>query len=86
MENIESDPTAPGVFMTARRRPELVENDLGAVELYSMVRKGRCRDLNRVEELWFVNSWRVRRVVAKRLPPKLKSVLKGSSRSGSSAT
>ena len=78
VENVESDPTAPGVFMTARRGPELVENDLAGYELYSMVRKGRCRDLNRVEEQWFVNRWRLRRRASKWLPPRVKAVLKRS--------
>ena len=74
-------PTArPGVFMTARPRPELRREGPGPTT--SSTRwsaSDRCRDLNRVEELWFVNRWRVRRIVAKRLPPRLKAVLKGSS-------
>src|SRR5258707_497617 len=77
-ENVESVPTAPWGFRTARRGAQFVEKDLAPYELYWMVRRDRCRDLNRVEELWFVNRWRVRRVVAKRLPPRLKAVLKGS--------
>lgn len=86
VENVESDPTAPGVFMTARREAQFVEKDLAPYELYSMVRGDRCRDLNRIEELWFVNRWRVRRVVAKRLPPRLKAVLRGSSPAPSDPT
>jgi SAM-dependent methyltransferase len=77
VESVESDPSAPGVFMTARREEQLVENDLADYELYSMVRQGRCRDLNRVEELWFVNRRRVRRLASKYLPPSVKSFVKG---------
>lgn len=77
VESVESDPTAPGVFMTARREAQFVEKDLGAYELYSMVRRDRCRDLNRVEELWFTSGWRVRRLASKYLPPRVKSFVKG---------
>jgi SAM-dependent methyltransferase len=77
IENVESDPTAPGVFMTARRGSRLVENDLSGFELYSMVRRGRCRELNRAEELWFTSQWRVRRLASKYLPTRVKSFVKG---------
>lgn len=77
VESVESDSIAPGVFMTARRGPRLVENDLSSYRLYSVVRRGRCRDLNQAEVLWFNTRWRIRRVVSKRLPPRVKSYLKG---------
>ncbi len=77
VENVESDPSAPGVFMTARRGPELVENNLADYELYSMVRKGRCRDLARLEELRFTSGWRVRRLASRYLPRRVKSFVKG---------
>ncbi len=77
VENVESDPTAPGVFMTARRGADFHENELESFELYSMVRQGRCRELGRVEELRFTSQWRVRRLASKYLPDRLKSAVKG---------
>jgi SAM-dependent methyltransferase len=77
VENVESDPTAPGVFMTARRGAQLEEKDVSGYELYSMVRRGRCRELNRAEEIWFTSRWRARRLASRYLPNRLKELVKG---------
>lgn len=76
VENVEDDPGPPGVFMTARRGPSFSERSLADYELYSMVRRGRCHDLGRAEEAWFTTQWRVRRLVAKYLPDRVKELLR----------
>jgi SAM-dependent methyltransferase len=76
VENVEDDPGRPGVFMTARRRPDFAENDLTTYELYSMAKGGRVRELGRAEETWFTTQWRVRRLAAKYLPDRVKELLR----------
>ena len=78
VENVESDPTAPGVFMTARRARSWSRTTWPATSSTPWSGSGRCRDLNRVEELWFVNRWRLRRLAGKWLPPRVKALLKRS--------
>jgi SAM-dependent methyltransferase len=85
VESVEPDPGAPGVFMTARRRPVLQETDLRDYELYSMARSGRVKELGRGEELWFTTQWRMRRFAAKHLPDAVKAKLRRSGSDGSSA-
>jgi SAM-dependent methyltransferase len=77
VENVEDDPGRPGVFMTARRRPELRELDLAGYELYSMAKGSRVRDLGRAEEAWFTTRWRLRRLASKYLPDGVKDRLRG---------
>jgi SAM-dependent methyltransferase len=77
VENVEDDPGRPGVFMTARRRPELRELDLTTYELYSMEKGGRVRELGRAEEAWFRAQWRLRRLASKYLPDRVKAMVKG---------
>ena len=43
VEDTASDPGKPGVFVKARRPQQFVENDLDGYELYSMVKRRRCR-------------------------------------------
>jgi SAM-dependent methyltransferase len=86
VQNVESDPGRPGVFMTARRRPALQEQDLRDYELYSMARGGRVKELGRTEELWFTTQWRMRRFAAKHLPDAVKAKLKRSDGPPSAAT
>jgi SAM-dependent methyltransferase len=42
---LEADPTAPGVFMKARKPAAFVERDLTTYELYSIVSKRSCRTI-----------------------------------------
>jgi SAM-dependent methyltransferase len=77
VEDSASDPGKPGVFVKARRPERFLENDLAGYELYSMVRRRRSRDVGSFEVTRFTTQWRVRRFAGKRLPPKVKSWVKG---------
>lgn len=72
VEDIESDPSVPGVFLRVRRPDQLVERDLESIELYSMVQRRRCRDLSPVALAWFVNRRRAMRLAGRLLPADLK--------------
>lgn len=52
-EVIESDPSAPGIFVKVRKLESFVENDLSSHKLFSMIKSKRCRDLSAFELLIF---------------------------------
>ncbi len=72
IEAIEKDPEAPGVFVKARKPVSFREGDLRAHELYSMIRRKRCRNIQEFDILFF----RLRRVLSGILPARIKSSIK----------
>jgi SAM-dependent methyltransferase len=46
IENLEADPSAPGVFIKARKPEAFTEKELSDVELYSVVLGRRVRDID----------------------------------------
>lgn len=75
IEDIEPDPIAPGVFVKARHSGQLVEKDLSTYRLHSMVVSRRCKDVNPLMVSLFLNGWRARRFVSRRLPVGVRSFL-----------
>ncbi|MGZ6897307.1 MAG: class I SAM-dependent methyltransferase [Acidimicrobiia bacterium] len=74
--DVESDTTAPGVFLTARQPQERVEPDLSGVALYSIVTKRRTVDLADEDLDRFVQRQRRRRSAGKLVPTPVKTFLK----------
>lgn len=77
IEDVDTDPGAPGVFITVRRPSELVESDLADVELYSMIKRRRCRDISDFDLDVFTKKRRALQLGGKLLPPKIKNFVKG---------
>ena len=53
IEALEPDSIEPGVLIKARKNESFTENKLGDYELYSMVRRKRCRDINSLDLFYF---------------------------------
>lgn len=73
---VESDPVAPGIFVKARKSADFTENDLDSHELYSILRKRRCREVNGLNIFLFRIKWLIRRALAHVLPGPLKRYVK----------
>ena len=76
IEVIEKDPEAPGVFIKASKPVAFRERDLSTHELYSMVRRKRCRNIEEFDILFFRFKRRVRRVLSRSLPARAKASIK----------
>lgn len=76
VDDVDTDPGVPGVFVRVRRPEPFVDNDLADIELYSMVRRRRCRDLDALTLAWFVNRRRAMRLAGRLLPEGLKARVK----------
>ncbi|MEP6624724.1 MAG: methyltransferase domain-containing protein [Acidimicrobiia bacterium] len=76
IEDIATDPVAPGVFLTARRPTGMQPTDLETVELYSMITRQRCRDLSDTAVRRFFAKRRALQIAGKLLPANLKSRVK----------
>lgn len=76
IDDIATDPVAPGVFVAARRPAGQPATDLADVELYSMITRQRCRDLSDTEVRRFFAKRRALQIAGKLLPTGLKSKVK----------
>jgi SAM-dependent methyltransferase len=61
IEAIETDPMMPGVFVKARKSVAFTEVNLASYELYSIIKRRRCKDINDFDFLFFKAKTVVRR-------------------------
>jgi SAM-dependent methyltransferase len=54
IEALQSDPQDPGVFIKARRPRAFEERDISDIELFSVIREDRCRDIAEAELVKFM--------------------------------
>jgi SAM-dependent methyltransferase len=76
IEALASDPSCPGVFMKARREASFRERGLASHQLYSMLSRRRCRDVNAVNVCSFRVVRSVRSTASRILPSVLRSRLR----------
>ena len=76
IEAIETDPEAPGVFVKAHKPVPFRERDLKTHELYSMIRRKRCRNIQEFDILFFKFKQTVRLVLSRILPARVKTSIK----------
>lgn len=77
---VETDPADPGTFIDAEKPPSHAETDLSAVDVYSVVARGRVSEVTTLHRVtyhatagtaWFVSCLHpatLRRIIMKRLP------------------
>jgi SAM-dependent methyltransferase len=75
--DVATDPVAPGVFLTLRQPLEREEQDLSEIELYSMLKRRRARDLTDTDVKVFFAKRRALQIAGKALPENLKTKVKG---------
>jgi SAM-dependent methyltransferase len=61
IEAIETDPMMPGVFLKARKLGAFTEVNLASYELYSIIKRRRCQNINEFDVLVFKAKTVVRR-------------------------
>lgn len=76
VEISERDPEAPGIFLKLRKPGEYKENSLDSIELYSILRGKRCKDINWLHITLFRIKWLIRRGMAHILPGPIKRAVK----------
>ena len=72
IEKVEKDPSAPGVFVRARKPLHFIEANLKAHELYSMITRRRCRDIGDSSILFF----KIKRALSPFLPDPMKRIIR----------
>lgn len=75
--DVSPDPVAPGVFLTIRHASPRPELDLGPIELYSMIKRRRYRDLTNTDVNLFFAKRRTLQIAGKALPANVKAKVKG---------
>lgn len=74
--DLDTDPGVPGVFLTARRPTSFVETDTSAISLYSMVTRGRIRELTSARFARFVSQRRAMQIGGRIFPDSVKARIK----------
>lgn len=74
--DLDTDPGVPGVFLTARRPVSFVETDTSAIALYSMVTRGRIRELTSARFARFVSQRRAMQIGGRIFPDSVKARIK----------
>lgn len=76
IEANEKDPLDPGVFIKAQKPVYFIENNLDSYELYSIITRRRCENINEFNILIFRVKLTIRRFLSLILPDGMKSTIK----------
>jgi SAM-dependent methyltransferase len=75
IDALESDPTAPGVFLRARKPEFFTEGNLGDVALHSVIGAKRTLSISKINVLLFELSASLRFMASRILPRSVKSLI-----------
>jgi SAM-dependent methyltransferase len=76
IETIEKDPSAPGVFVKARKPLIFAGKNLDDFKLYSIIRLRRCKDVNEFHIIIFKARSMARQFLSRILPTGLKATIR----------
>jgi len=76
IEVIDKDPLSPGVFIKACKPMSFSEKTLEELNLYSIIRKKRCRNISAFDNILFRIKRMLRNLASRVLPKQLKAILK----------
>lgn len=76
IETIEKDPSAPGIFVKARKPLIFAEKNLDDFKLYSIIRLRHCKNVNELHIIIFRTKSIVRQFLSRILPTGLKATIK----------
>lgn len=73
---IERDYLSPGVFIKAHKPVSFFERNLEVYDLYSVVRRRRCRNIRKFDVLFFEMTWPAYWFISLILPARLKAIIR----------
>jgi len=76
IEMLEPDTGAPGIFLKARKPAQFTEYHPNELELYSMIKKRKCRMVTPMDIRWFRIKTGIRSFGSCILPPGMKRLIK----------